>query len=152
MQSDAELAVGQRLARLGIDDLHDERVLEDVQPVVRGHSTETHCTSWKPYESKHSTPNVASSSSRSPMFGSARMLEVGRGVVAHLARDVGEAEQVVAGGEDRGRRSYSIASSHLPFAAGDVAGAGRDDDAVEPAVERLVEHPRAVVRAVAPTS
>ena len=35
MQIDPELAVGQRLAGLGIDDLHDERVLEDVQPVVR---------------------------------------------------------------------------------------------------------------------
>ena len=31
----AQLAVGQRLAGLGIDDLHDERVLEDVQAVVR---------------------------------------------------------------------------------------------------------------------
>ena len=35
MQMRALLAVGQRLAGLGVDDLHDERVLEDVQAVVR---------------------------------------------------------------------------------------------------------------------
>ena len=65
------------------------------------------------------------------------------------ARDVGETEQVVAGGED-GRGVVLDRQLHLPFAAGDVAGTGRDDDAVEPSVQRFVEHERAVVGAVRP--
>ena len=118
-------------------------------PSCAGHSTDTHCTSWKPYELKHSTPNVDSSSSRSPMLGSARELEVGGRVVAHLRGDVGEAQQVVAGGEDR-RGAVLDGQLDLAFAARDVAGAGGEHHAVEPVVQRFVERERAVVRAVRP--
>ena len=44
------------------------------RPSCAGHSTDTHCTSWNPYDRKYSTPNVSEITSGSPMFGSALSL------------------------------------------------------------------------------
>src|SRR5436305_949851 len=117
-------------------------------PSCAGHSTDTHWTSWNPYELKHSTPNVRSRSSRSPIFGSAVSLK-SCGVVAHTARDVGEAQQVVARGEDGGRAVLDR-ELHLALAARDVARPRGHHDAVEPTMQGFVERERAIVRAVRP--
>src|SRR5215207_8682808 len=119
----ARLAVGQRVTRLGIDDLHDERVLEDVESVVDG------AFDRDPLDLVEAVRVEALGTERrlEPLaitdVRKGAELEVGRGVVTHLARDVGESQQVVA---------------------------GREDDTVEPPVKRLVEGERTIVRAVRP--
>ena len=102
MQIEPSSPSGSGSPGLGVDDLHDERVLEDVQPVVRRalhrhplHLVEAVRVEALDAERRLEQLAVADVRQRAE-------LEVGRGVVAHLARDVGEAEQVVAGGEDGG--------------------------------------------------
>src|SRR4029453_2120512 len=134
----AGLTVRNFLARLGIDDLHDERVLEDVEPIV-GRTLDRHPL--------HLVEPV-----RAEALGSERRLEqrtvtdvrkggeldIGRRVVTHLARDVREPQQVVPGCEN-GVRAVLDGQLHLALAAGDVPGAGGEHDAVQPPMERLVE-------------
>ena len=102
MHERPELAVGQRLAGVGIDDLHDEGVLEDVQAIVRRaldrdplHLVEAVGVVVLDAEGGLEQLAVAD-------VGERGELEVGGGVVAQLAGHVGEPEEVVAGGEDGG--------------------------------------------------
>ena len=145
----AGLAVGHARARLRVDDLHDERVLEDVQPLARGtldrdplHLVEAVRLVVGHAEGGLERGAVADVRQR-------LQVEVLLRVEPHLARDLGEVQQVVAGREDR-RGAVLLRELHLAPAARDVARAGREHHAAEPLVERLVERERAVVGRVGP--
>ena len=145
----AELAVGEGLAGIDVDDLDDERVLLDVQALASGalgrdplHFVEAVGLVVRGAEGLLEQRPVADIRQRTE-------LEIVLRVDAHLPRLLGEAKQVVTGREDR-LRAVLDGELDLALAARDGSGSGRQHDAVEPVVERLVHGEGAVMRGVGP--